>query len=345
MLSLNKFLLFITIILTIQGCASSNKMTPSFAGKSYSSTEQALEAATKYYEEAESGIVPRVDQLINESLYVIEINKKEFEKSLRARNYRKPITEEQISYLSTVDQMDWNHYISSIEKRNIFRNIKKINYPLFDMSIKPKEDNARWLLYPTLNNNLGMIYTLRAPSGAEKQILLDRRLSTAKEVTNKFVTSFETATELLNNTETEIIIPTSSGQWNVSTSKDAITDSKIVTASVSANPQSGKQQLFFRCTSGKIDVFINFDEFLGLDPIPLTYRIDEELALTDKWYISTDHKAVFYPLNTKNFMYKIFGASKLAIRLTPYGENVRTVIFNVSGLSKALLENKDTCDY
>ena len=37
--------------------------------------------------------------------------------------------------------------------------------------------------------------------------------------------------------------------------------------------------------------YIDWKNYLGLEEIELTYRIDEDAARTEKWPISTDHTA------------------------------------------------------
>lgn len=345
MANLGKIAVTTAVVIALQGCVGNKTMVPSFAGKSYSTTSEALHAATEYYDNASSVIESRSTPLIDARLNTFNVPTKEFEKSVRARNYRHPITNKQVDYLSKVDNIFFDHFIGSIKKRNTFSNIVEVEDPLFDLSITPAYGKNQWLLYPSIKSNQEIIFTLRAPSGVEKEITLDKGAATASGMTADFINKFETAASVLNQSKEAPKISKISGEWEVISNKDPITDQNIVVAGVRAKSTSNEQMLYIRCDGGKVQLYIDFNEFLGTRSIPLTYRLDKELALTDHWGISTNNKAVFYPYNAKNFMYKVFGASQLAVRATPYGENTRTVVFNIEGLSQALLKYKNTCDY
>ena len=108
--------------------------------------------------------------------------------------------------------------------------------------------------------------------------------------------------------------------WVVSDGIDPIDDSKTIT--LLTKSQSGenhygeKIDLIVRCNSSKVDLYLNWDVFLGTD-ISVTTRIDKEKAVTEEWSISSNKKASF-SYTPISLIKKLINADKYVAKVTPY---------------------------
>jgi type VI secretion system protein VasI len=127
--------------------------------------------------------------------------------------------------------------------------------------------------------------------------------------------------------------------WIVNEEINPIDDTKTFYAILRS--ESGKSTwgkpitLFLRYQSGKSQVFINWDDYLGSEAMVLM-RIGSEKAFTSKWSMSTDSKATFYPKNNIEFISKLKAAEKAVFKVTPYGDSPIIAIFDLRGLSDVI---------
>ena len=140
---------------------------------------------------------------------------------------------------------------------------------------------------------------------------------------------------------------TGSGGWQVSTQKNPLDDTRTVFLSLSAT--TGQSQfgdavwLIVRCQSGKIDAFINWSSYLGLEQTPVTTRLGTGEAKTQKWSLSTDNKATFYPGDDAAFLEQLLTSDRFVAQTTPYGESPITAVFELTGLSAAVKPLREVC--
>lgn len=138
-------------------------------------------------------------------------------------------------------------------------------------------------------------------------------------------------------------LSTSTDHWFIRTDPDPIDDSTNVYISTMATEDSSTSAygdypyLYLRCRQGDVAVLLEWQEYLGLDTIETTYRIGNASATTDTWYIGSTNQGAFYSLNEPaniDFINKLVNADggTFVAQATPYGEGVRTAIFNISGL-------------
>ena len=144
---------------------------------------------------------------------------------------------------------------------------------------------------------------------------------------------------LVNNEKSKTTNEMDVGLWRVGESVNPIDDTKTFTAILTA--ESGKSKwgdkvyIVLRYRSGKSEVYINWDSYLGSEAFVLS-RIGIEKAKTTQWALSSDSKATFYKGNPIDFIKKIRQNDKAVFQVTPYGENPITAIFEVKGLSAAI---------
>ena len=137
------------------------------------------------------------------------------------------------------------------------------------------------------------------------------------------------------------------GKWIVKKTQNPIDDTTTVFLFLEAD--SGKTKfgkpitLISRCQAGKIDVFIDWNEYLGREADVLT-RIGKEKARTSQWSLSTDHQATFHPYAIP-FLKELKGQESFVAQVTPYNESPITAVFDTSGFDEAIKALKEVCPY
>jgi type VI secretion system protein VasI len=138
------------------------------------------------------------------------------------------------------------------------------------------------------------------------------------------------------------------GGWIVNTKTNPVDHSRTVTLILTA--EEGKSRwgtsiiLVLRCASNETELYINWLDYLGSEASVLT-RVDREKAKTQRWNLSTDSKATFYPRNSIIFIKRLISAKQLVAQVTPYGESPVTAVFNLAGLSNAIKPLQETCGW
>ncbi len=133
------------------------------------------------------------------------------------------------------------------------------------------------------------------------------------------------------------------GDWNIE-----IDDSKNVILSLKAI--SGKSSwgdpivLFCRCQSNKTEVFIVWNDYLGSEALVLA-SVDSQMAIPQRWYLSTDKKVSFYPGDEIPFIKDLIKAERLMVQVTPYDGSPITAEFDLSGLENAVEPLREMCGW
>lgn len=149
---------------------------------------------------------------------------------------------------------------------------------------------------------------------------------------------------------------TYTGKWKTRISKNPIDDTKTVMLALFA--ESGASRwgdpvaFIARCKSNKTDAYANWDTYIGDDSNDVyanwkwvTVRIGDEPATTERWDVSSDHKATFAPSWSGDFLKRMLKADRMVLQITPYGESPITAIFDTSGLDIALKDLAETCSW
>lgn len=139
------------------------------------------------------------------------------------------------------------------------------------------------------------------------------------------------------------------GKWKTSTTTDPMTDKSVYVAKLSAD--SGRSQfggaigLTVRCRNNKTELYIDWQDFLGLDRTPVTYRVGKQAARTSDWPLSTDNKATFFPGSPVAVLKEIMQVDSLVANTTPYSESPVTAVFNTTGAASALADIRKGCNW
>ncbi|MBK5072236.1 type VI secretion protein [Budviciaceae bacterium CWB-B4] len=145
------------------------------------------------------------------------------------------------------------------------------------------------------------------------------------------------------------------GNWMITQKVSPIDDSKNVVISLYADrpietKSNGKSMplLTIRCAEKKTSFYVYWDTYLGSKSLEVTHRLDSDKALTERWDISTDNKAVFYSDwngGAKAIIKQLNGKDKLFMQLTPYGSSPVSAIFYLNGMDNALKPVRDACGW
>lgn len=142
--------------------------------------------------------------------------------------------------------------------------------------------------------------------------------------------------------------PTGVGNWIVKDETNPIDDSRKVTLGLKASSgQSGYGKpigLIAQCVSGKTNLYINWNDYLGGDEVPTLIRVDKSTAKNEVWAISTDNQAAFSP--TPLALLKQLAESETFLaQVTPYNESPVTAIFDLAGIKNAIKPLRETCKW
>lgn len=138
----------------------------------------------------------------------------------------------------------------------------------------------------------------------------------------------------------------SEGRWLRQSKKDPLDDTETVTimlvAESGTNRRGTAPTLFIRCKSGKVEVWINWSDYLGRSAY-VTYRLGTATPEMREWDLSNTSSATFYPKNTIDFINQLAATDKFAAKITPYNENPVTATFELTGLTEAVAPVKAAC--
>ena len=138
--------------------------------------------------------------------------------------------------------------------------------------------------------------------------------------------------------------------WNARSSTDPIDDS--MTRIVSLNSTEGRGgllqsrpiELVARCQQNRTVVYFNWHQFVHTEDRRVTYRFDDHDAVDETWGVSTDREGLFVR-SPIPFLRRLVESSRLVVRMTPYGENPITAIFDLGNGERAIAPLAETCNW
>jgi hypothetical protein len=145
--------------------------------------------------------------------------------------------------------------------------------------------------------------------------------------------------------------------WRTSDSTNPLDDSKIVIATGEADVDltTGTESninITVRCQSGKTEMWIAWDEYLGDDSNDVysewkrvTVRVGKQKARTERWGISTDGVASFAPDPPQGLLRQMAKSDQAVFQTTPYNESPITATFKLEGFMKALEPVAQQCGW
>lgn len=147
------------------------------------------------------------------------------------------------------------------------------------------------------------------------------------------------------------------GDWETLAWEDEITGEKSMVSYIDSarttTTSLGKvtPRLMVRCIKenssddkNSLRAIINWRTFIDVDSTTADVRFDENPAQTMTVSVSSSHKVISLPKDTEIFQ-ALRDGRKLAIRVTPYGENTLTAVFPLEGAAKALQPVFELCGF
>ena len=146
------------------------------------------------------------------------------------------------------------------------------------------------------------------------------------------------------------------GKWKVVRSTNPIDDTPTVVLSLVAD--EGRNQwnrpisFIARCQSDTTEAYAVWNTYVGDDSSSVydewkyvEVRLGDGKAVRQRWEVSTDNEATFVPGWAGAFLKDMLGSGSMVLRVTPYGENPITAVFDTSGLDAVLPELAETCNW
>lgn len=132
-------------------------------------------------------------------------------------------------------------------------------------------------------------------------------------------------------------------KWTVIIKPSALGDRDFVT--VSLEPDFGeKGYMAVRCKDNSTDVIISVREYMGTESIPLEYKIGDAPIVKERTSPAADGSA-FFVRNPIQFLKKLSGEKKLALRVSPYNSSSTERVFNIEGIEKIIEPIERACNW
>ena len=129
--------------------------------------------------------------------------------------------------------------------------------------------------------------------------------------------------------------------WKVNESVDEMTDERILRLTKVSNERqnfnydSHTGLLNIISTDGKLDLYVDWQGFITNESATVTFRIGDDPAKKEKWYMSTNRKASFAS-NPVEMIRKMRNEKRALFRVTPYGDSPITYSFDISALDSLI---------
>jgi len=151
----------------------------------------------------------------------------------------------------------------------------------------------------------------------------------------------ETQTVTTNQDDLE---ESSVGKWVCDTRIDPIDDTTTIAFGLECeDTTSSSPMLALLWDDGTTLLAIAWKNYLS-DNTRVTYRLDNEKAVTKTWIGSKGKTSTYYSRKSEDtikFIQKLMEADTLAVQITPYNEGPTTAVFDIRGLRNVVEEFND----
>jgi type VI secretion system protein VasI len=226
---------------------------------------------------------------------------------------------------------------------------------------KPKKEGRGFFSY--IFNLLAMAFLLFMGGGliivgitknfesASKEIKKEKALTPqsieevkpSKTVVDK---AMERARELALTKEQE----NNSNRWHTSVTTSQIDDTTTITTTAISSQKIkkdfgyAKPVMMFTCNKRKLEVYINWDMFIGLQQKDVTIRLDKNPATSSSWTASTDGKATF-SRTPQSFARKLLNSNLLTVQVTPFSKVPVVTVFDISNFENEIFTLREKCKF
>lgn len=136
---------------------------------------------------------------------------------------------------------------------------------------------------------------------------------------------------------------TSGARWELTKSKDEMTDEPRSTALLLGKNHRDENTLIVRCAGKKLEAFATFGEYLGNDSRPVQYRFEQQPPQKETWLISAKGNAVF-ALESADFARQLMAYNKLIIEVYDFRDVAHRAIFEWSDGAKDIADVLKSCN-
>ena len=137
------------------------------------------------------------------------------------------------------------------------------------------------------------------------------------------------------------------GAWSFDESTDPLTDARraigILEAEQGVSRFGRPVSLFVRCNGGTLDVYLNWDSYLGRDAF-VTSRVGDGSPSRSRWGMSTDNTSTFYPRDARALLRELRPVAQWVVQVTPYSASPITAVFDLEGLEELVSFMEPTCE-
>ncbi len=135
------------------------------------------------------------------------------------------------------------------------------------------------------------------------------------------------------------------GKWRVNVKENPLDDSRTITLYLEAGnvnpPREKPVYLFLRCRGGEMTAYITWNRVLANGETMI--RLGRGEAQREYWNLSSDSEATFYPDETGVLIEDLIANELLAAQVNPRDSVPMTAVFELAGLSKAVIPLREGC--
>ncbi|MGC8435870.1 type VI secretion system-associated protein TagO [Mixta calida] len=143
---------------------------------------------------------------------------------------------------------------------------------------------------------------------------------------------------------------TQSDSWHIYQEKDKLTDKTTVVAVISLPNAYSKRNLgrdmglYMRCSNGKTESFVTFEDIVSYDDTQVAYRFDGGNVIKSKWSRAEGGQALF-AVKPISFIKEMTKHKTMVFGFSPYGSEMQAVEFNIEGAKNAMAAVSEACDW
>lgn len=183
-----------------------------------------------------------------------------------------------------------------------------------------------------------MFLTIEVSANAAAPFVFDGKEFSTQEELDAYKEERAEAT-LPDGTKIQII----DEKWKIITRPSALGDRDLII--IFLEPDFGeKGNMGIRCKDNSTEIIFNVGEYMGSESSLLEYKIGDSPIVKATVNPSTDGGA-FFIRNPIQFLKKLSGEKKLALRFKPYKSSSIERVFNIEGIEKIIEPIERACNW
>lgn len=141
--------------------------------------------------------------------------------------------------------------------------------------------------------------------------------------------------------------PAKVGAWTVHIQRDD--RDRVHRVTVATRAQSGQgiigasPRLVLRCLDAELSVYVDWENYVGGNSVPVAAAIDGGKAGRANWPVSVDGSRTYYPGPAAAFAKELLGGRTLVMSVSPYGGHRISATFDVADLAQASDALRSAC--